>query len=411
MTLKVLFVHDNYPAQFGRFGVHLAGQGWDVTFATMSETAEPPKGCRMFKYAARRTVSDGVHRYLAGTERAVLGAQGFASSAIAVSNGPDGYVPDIVVGHSGWGAGLFAKVVWPDCVYVPYLEWWYHWPAVDIPDGVSDPDKAAQSRVRNTPFLLDMMEADAVLCPTQFQASQVPDIFRPKLEVMHDGVDTDAFRPPDRRGRQIGDLDLSHASHIVTYLARGMEPQRGFPEFMRSLPDVMRSFPAAEVVVVGEDRVAYGSKLPEGDSWKRRMLAELDLDLSRIHFTGLIPPRTYRQLLHATDLHVHLSVPFVLSWSFVEAMAAGAPLVASDTAPIREALHGVDAARCVVHEDPNALRDAMCEVLERGGNARAMGQRARQVAVAHYAQNKLYPQKAAFLMNLIASRHAAAVGT
>lgn len=409
MSLKILFVHDNYPAQFGRFGAYLAQQGWDVTFATMSKTAEPPNRCRMFKYGRRREVAATTHRYLAGTEKAVLGAQGFASAAIAACEGPDGYVPDIVVGHSGWGGASFAKVVWPDCIYVPYLEWWYRWPAADIPNGGADPDKAAQARVRNTPFLLDMMEADAVLCPTQFQASQVPRIFQPLIKVMHDGVDTDAFAPPPVRNRQIGDLDLSHASHVVTYLARGMEPQRGFPEFMRALPGVLRAFPGAEIVVVGEDRVAYGSQLPDGDSWKRRMLAELDLDLSRVHFTGLISPRVYRQMLHATDLHVHLSVPFVLSWSFVEAMSAGAPLVASDTAPIREALHGADAAHCVDHSDPEALLAAICGVLSEPDAARAMGQRARRIAVQYYARTNIYPAKANFLAELAGSGNAVAM--
>ena len=74
--------------------------------------------------------------------------------------------------------------------------------------------------------------------------------------------------------------------NLITYATRGMEPYRGFPQFMEAVALIQQRRPKCHVVVAGDDRVAYGKTLPDGKTYKQLMLEKLPLDLSRLHFTG-----------------------------------------------------------------------------------------------------------------------------
>lgn len=404
--MRILFVHQNFPAQFGAFGLWLAQQGWDVTFATARQDARPPAGCRMIRFAASREPNPATHRYLQGTEKAVLNGQGFARAAIAAAQ--QGYRPDLIVAHSGWGSGSFAKAVWPDAPLVGYIEWYYRWPLVDrlepAPEDGNPADERARLLMRNTPFLIDAAQSELLLCPTEFQASQFPADLRRRMTVIHDGIDTTRNRPVTERRMVLPGLDLSGADEIVSYATRSMEPHRGFPEFMRALAVLQRRRPGLHAVIAGEDRVAYGAQLPEGESWKGRMLSELELDPSRIHFTGLLPRQAFWTLLQNTQAHVYFTVPFVLSWSLLEAMSAGAPIVASDVAPVREVLtHGIS-ARLVQHRDIDAAGGAIESALDQRSTSSLLAAEARRVAVDRYDISKIYGRKAELLHKLVVLR-------
>ena len=189
-------------------------------------------------------------------------------------------------------------------------------------------------------------------------------------------------------------------AEVVTYATRGMEPYRGFPEFMRALAALQAARPRLHAVIAGQDRVVYGAKLPEGESWKARMLAELTLDPARTHFVGLLPGDAYRRLLQATDAHVYLTLPFVLSWSFLEAMSIGAPLVASDNAPVREAVGDSDGAALAPHGDVAALTAAIAATLDDPAAARARGARARRRILQAYDRAWVWPARADMLRRL-----------
>lgn len=400
--MDILFIHQNFPAQFGQLGMYLAAQGWDVTFATAREDAAPPPGTRMFRYTVPREPSEQTHRYLQGTERAILNGQGFARAALALAD--RGYRPDLIVAHSGWGSGTFARAVWPDVPLATYIEWFYAFPLVDRlgppPPNEVPAEERARLLIRNTPFLIDALQSEAILCPTYFQAAQFPDRMRQQLTVLHDGIDCGILAPdPDAR-MQLGEFDLSHAQQIVTYATRAMEPHRGFPEFMRALALVQQRRPRLHAVVAGVDRVAYGTKLPEGESWKQRMLEELELDLDRVHFTGLLPRPAFRTMLQATDLHVYFTLPFVLSWSLIEAMACGAPILASDVEPVREALTDGVSARLLDHRDVGAVAAAMDQMLDQPQQGRALGNTARRTAIQRYDSRWIYPAKAEIFREL-----------
>lgn len=400
---KILFCHTNFPAQFGFLGHRLAEAGWEVAFATARKGTES-QVFRILPFDDGRDVTRGLHQYVANLEKAVIRGQHAARAFYTARK--EGYRPDIVMAHSGWGAGLFAKDVWPETCYIPYFEWWYNYPPVDssfMPDWEPDEDSRLRQRIRNTPLLLDFNAADLRLAPTRFQADQFPEHMRPGMTVIHDGVDTDAHAPAPERPASVAGLDTAAMPEIVTYATRGMEPQRGFPEFMRALALLQKRRPKLHAIVVGEDRVAYGKALPKGETWKGRMLAELDLDLSRVHFTGHLPRPDYLRVLQVSDAHVYLTVPFVLSWSMLEAMSAGVRLVAADVAPVREFVtDGVEGLLVDFHK-PQLIANAVERLLDDRAEAARLAAAARNRIVEGYRLDKIFRDKRRWLEDAIAS--------
>ena len=402
--MRILFAHKNFPAQFGAFGEWLAGEGWEVAFLTQRAGAASP-GLRVITAPAdhRTPAADG-HRYVRPLEGAVITGQAFARAAVDLERA--GFRPDIVMAHAGWGAGTFLKDVWPAAAAVPYFEWYYNWPYPDRTpyDGApADPlDARARNRVRNAPIWADFSTATRALCPTRFQAAQFPEWLRPRLTVMHDGVDTEVHSPGDRGRAILARWGIPEDAEILTSITRGMEPHRGFPETMRALALLQKRRPKLHALIGGEDRVAYGAQLPEGESWKRRMLAELDLDLGRVHFTGLLSRPDMVAVMRASDAHLYLTVPFVLSWSLLDAMATGCLLVASDTAPVREFLDdrvtGLLVPAGPAGVDPAALAARVEEALAGGSAMERLRTRARARIVEHLdARRVIWPKKRAWL--------------
>ncbi len=398
--MRILFLHDNFPAQFGVFGQYLAKNDWEVWFGTQRKGASS-KELKVFNYAPHREVSEKVHPYTGGFEKAVLNGQAVARAGLQLK--AKGLSPDIVMAHSGWGPGLFVKDIWPDAKYVGYFEWYY---ASDAPDmaflGGKDRgmDDALRTRIRNSAIQLDLTSCDLALCPTNFQKQQFPVVFRDKITVMHDGIDTDTYKPVSDAKLRLRDLDLAHVDEIVTYVARGMEPYRGFPEFMKALEVVLAERPNAHAVILGEDRVAYGKKLAEGDSYKSRALKSLKLDTDRVHFTGLLPRNEYLRVLQASSVHTYLTIPFVLSWSMMEAMSTGCAIVSSNVAPVSEVAGGAEPTlRQVDHRHPDQIAEAIIELLEDRQAAHALGRAARQFILNGYSMNEIFPKKEAWLMS------------
>lgn len=407
--MRILFIHDNFPAQFGVLGVWLARQGWDVTFATNAEGAAAP-GLRVLRYGPHREPARQTHPYAQPMDKAAINAQGFARSALKAREA--GYAPDLIVAHSGWGAGMFARDIFPKAAVVAYCEWWYQHPGADVvflaeiagtpvPGSVEAP---MLESARNAPIAMELTRADAVLVPTRFQAAQFPARLRPLLTIQHDGIDTDYHAPDPAERTSTLDGLIAPDTPLVTYATRGMEPHRGFPQFMASLPAVLAADPRIRVVIAGENRVAYGGRGQRGTDWKAKALEEHDLDPARVHFVGRLDRPAYRRLLRRSDAHVYLTVPFVLSWSMLEAMSLACPLVLSDTAPVRE-FAGPEEAALVPMADPGAIGDAILATLADRPAAARRGARAREVIEADYSITTLWPAKARLLSAL--ARHPA----
>lgn len=397
--MKVLLTHPNFPGQLRHVAAALgARQENVVVFATRIARNEwRIPGVSKLRYEPRPPEGLKPHRLLEPLQDAVL--QGEALHRVAHDLKTRGFTPDVIYGNSGWGSTLYLKDVWPEVPLMCYFEWFYDPEGADARFGLApgagegyDPPKLM--RTRNAVIFNDLWACDQGLSPTAWQRAQFPDAFRPKIEVLHDGVDTTFFSPAPGAapGLDLPGADLTGVEEIVTFVGRGMEPYRGFPQFMEAAARVLALRPRAHVVVAGSERVCYGSPREDGKSWKEHMLEVLDLDLQRLHFTGSLPYGQYRDLLRASSVHVYLTRPFVLSWSFVEAMSCGCALVASDTEPVREAVtHGQSALLCDFFR-PAAFAEAICTLLDDRALAARLGAAARQTALERYDLRTLLPR-------------------
>ncbi len=401
---SILFIHENFPAQFGGLAQYLAGLGWRVVFATAAEHVPADRkdhrmlpGVHVVRYTRARDPAETTHPYLRGTEKAVLNAQAFTRIGAALSKG--GFTPDIVVAHSGWGSGSLARVVWPKARFVQYLEWWYNDQGVDWEPGyprLNREDKAARTLCRNLPFLLDAQSADAIWVPTRFQADQLPDLLQPRVTVLHDGVDAGFYRPVQDGDRAFSHEGLPADAPIVTYATRGMEPMRGFPQFMAAWAQLQQVRRDLHCVIAGTDRTCYGAQPAGKLTYKQQLLKTYSFDPARLHFTGFLSKPNYRALLQRSRAHVYLTRPFVLSWSLIEAMMTGAPIVASDTAPVREAAPDSTVAYADF-DDPSQIAARVTHLLTDDVAARRQQNAARAHAESTYASARLHPRLAEFL--------------
>ncbi|MDM9586205.1 MULTISPECIES: glycosyltransferase family 4 protein [unclassified Nostoc] len=393
--MKILFLHPNFPSQFRNLAIVLGKDpNHQVVFGTNRREGEIP-GVFKAIYTPSREAAPQTHHYVRNLENAVLNAQ--AVYRVAEKLKSEGFFPDIVYGHSGWGPTLFMKDVFPKAELLCYFEWFYHAHGSDADFDPNEPlnaDDECRIRVKNAPILTDLYSCDRGLSPTNWQRQQFPKEYHSKLTVIHDGVDTNYFVP--KPGAKLVlpriNLDLSHVEELVTYVGRGMEPYRGFPQFMETVALIQQRRPKCHVVVVGEDRVAYGKNLPDGQTYKQLMLEKLSLDLSRLHFTDRLPYNEYLQVLQASSAHVYLTRPFVLSWSMLEVMAAGCLLIASKTAPVLEVVQDGVNGLLVDFFSPQNIANRIEEALNNPQEMNAIRANARATILKRYDLAKLLPQ-------------------
>lgn len=402
--MRVLFLHPNFPAQFRHLAVALVqDSNHQVVFGTARREGSLP-GVYKAVYTPSREAHPQTHHYVRTLENAVL--QGQAVYRLAEQLKAQGFIPDVVYGHSGWGPTLFIRDVFPKAKLLCYFEWFYHAHGSDADFDPADPitaDDEARIRLKNSPILIDLYSCDRGLSPTFWQRQQFPPEYQNKITVCHDGVDTEFFQP--QPGRQLVlprlNLDLSQVPEIVTYVARGMEPYRGFPQFIESVALLQQRRPQCHVVIVGENRVAYGKSLPDGKTYKDFMLEKVPLDLDRVHFTGLLPYPEYLQVLQSSTVHIYLTRPFVLSWSMLEALSAGCLVVASKTAPVTEVIEDGVNGLLVDFFSPQEIADRVEEVLNHPTQMAAIRVKARETIQERYNLAQLLPQHLEWIQSTV----------
>ncbi|MEO1620052.1 MAG: glycosyltransferase family 4 protein [Cyanobacteria bacterium J06632_3] len=408
--MNILFLHPNFPAQFRHLAFALAQDSrHQVVFGTARREGAIP-GVTKALYHATHKVGEDTHAYLRGLEDATRTGQ--AVYRMGQQLKADGFTPDVIFGHSGWGPTLFMKDLFPKAQLNCYFEWFYHAHGSDADFDPSEPmlaDDEARLRMKNASILTDLYSCDRGLSPTHWQQQQFPKEFQSKISVMHDGIDTDFFRPKpgDKTSTKlvlprIG-LDLSETEEIITYVARGMEPYRGFPQFIEAAALLQKRRPNCHIVVVGEDRTAYGRRRPDGKTHKEWMLENTPLDLTRIHFTGRLAYPEYLQVIQASSVHVYLTRPFVLSWSFLEALSTGCAVVGSDTAPVREVIEEGENGLLVDFFSPDAIANRVEEILENPTLRNKLSANARQTILERYDLAKLLPHQIEWLTGEVPS--------
>jgi glycosyltransferase involved in cell wall biosynthesis len=409
--MNILLVHQEFPGQFKHLAPALAADSRHrVVGFTMHKPPSIPR-LQMVSYRPGRGNTPHVHPWVVDFESKVIRGE-LAFKAARKLRDEHGFVPDVIYAHSGWGESLFLKDVWPAARMLLYCEWYYPLRGADVgfdPEFESgNPEAICRVRMKNAHNLLAMEAADAGVSPTQWQRDTYPAWIRDRIQVIHDGVDTRAIQPrtglPPLRlripadadcGIAAGEVVLNQGEEIVTFVNRNLEPYRGYHIFMRALPELLRRRPRAQVVIVGGNHISYGARPAQG-TWKHRFLDEVrgDLDLSRVHFVGRVPYPSFLALLQMTTVHAYLTYPFVLSWSVIEAMACGAAIVASDTAPVREVIADGETGRLVDFFSGAALNDAICELLDDPAQRARLGRAARELAVERYdLQTRCLPRQ------------------
>jgi glycosyltransferase involved in cell wall biosynthesis len=381
-----LFIHQNFPAQYRHVVRHLVDAGDRVIAIGQQCSAELP-GVWLIRYAPPPTISP-THEHLHEFDAAVQNALAVARACEQLKG--EGFVPDIVIGHNGWGETLFVKDVLPNIPLLNYFEFFYRAVGGDTdfdPEFAPGADIALQLRTRNAVNLLGLDAADWGQTPTQWQRDHYPRCYWDRISVIHEGIDTGFVRPdPTARLWLRGGVSLSRDDEVITYNARNLEPYRGFHIFMRALPKILQRRPQATVLIVGGDGVSYGTRPALGGGWRQQLLQEVGaaLDLRRVHFLGYLGFRQYLSVLQLSAVHVYLTYPFVLSWSLLEALSVGCLVIASRTPPVEEIISDGENGYLFDFFDVDGLADRVVEVLKQAETHRHITANARASVIARY---------------------------
>lgn len=414
--MRFLFVHQNFPGQYRHLALHLAGQGHQV--AAIGEKANVLRqralvpGIRLLGYELPAQAPDSASD--AGLSSAISRGRAVAGAAAALRR--DGFRPDVMFAHIGWGEATFLKDVFPEAKLALYCEFFYRARGSDVgfdPEFPVRPESLLLLRLRNAPLLMALEASDHGIAPTQWQRQQFPLRYTSQISVIHDGVDTDVVTP-DAAARFVipgRNVVLTSGDEVVTYVARNLEPYRGFHSFMRAIPEIQRRRPKAHIVIVGGDAVSYSPRLPNGQTYRERMMKEMGdaIDYSRVFLPGQIPYADYLALLRISSAHVYLTYPFVLSWSMLEAMSAGALVIGSRTPPVEEVIRHGENGFLVDFFSPRDIAGQVERALVDSEAVRPLRERARRTIVERFDLRRVCLPQQVRLAEELPSRRASLV--
>ncbi|MFL9709987.1 glycosyltransferase family 4 protein [Methylobacillus sp. Pita1] len=385
--MNILFIHQNFPGQFRHIAQSLVDEGGHQVLSLCEAHAPGMQGVQRMEYKPARAATQGVHAYLAPVEEHVIRGQSVARALLHLKE--KGYRPDIIVAHMGWGEAIYPKDIYPGVPLVTFFEFFYQTKGADAgfdPEYPLALDDFLRIRTKNITNLLSLHAADIGISPTAWQRSLYPPEYQDKIRLIHEGINTDAARPDPTAWLQLGSgLKLTRQDEVITYVSRNLEPYRGFHTFMRALPEILRRRPKCHVLIVGGNDVSYGRKLPPGETYRAKLLQEVPgLDLGRVHFLGKLPYQQYLRVLQVSAAHVYLTVPFVLSWSMLEAMSAGCLVIGSRTAPVEEVIRHEENGLLVDFFSGEQLADAIDRVFAAPDQLQAMRDAARATIIERY---------------------------
>lgn len=401
--MKILFVHQNFPAQFKHLAPELVNLGHDVRVLRFG--VNRPRAFDQIEEhhcQTKTAVNTCTHPWITDIESKVIRGEACYREAKKLKN--NGYYPDQIICHPGWGESLFLKEVWPNAMLSMYCEFYYSGSGLDVgfdPEfKVDTVDEACRMRVKNLNNDMHSESIDSAICPTNWQASTFPEGIRSKMSIIHDGIDTSVAVPnPSTKLTLKNGTVISANDQIITFVARNLEPYRGYHTFMRALPKILESQPHARVMIVGEDRGGYGaapnpSRYGRGNTWKKIFFDEIKNALSeemrsRIHFLGRIPYDKLISLFQISSVHVYLTYPFVLSWSLLEAMSAECAIIASRTGPLLEVIEHEENGLYVDFFNHEELSSAVVELLDNSKMSKYLGKNARLSILSQYDLEKI----------------------
>ncbi len=388
--MKLLFVHQNMPGQYRELIQWLAAQGGhEIVFLTQRKNAPDLDGVRNVIYKSHHKAADDGYGLSKTWENAA--GNGFGAVMALKQIVADGFIPDIVIGHVGWGEMSFFRQVLPDTPIIGFFEYYYsvHGGPVGFdPENPPTEHSPYLMEGHNVVPLYNIEQVTLGHSPTMWQRNRFPKSFHDKIYVCHDGIRTDKLVPKKKASVTLGRIGrpLTRQDEIVTYMARNLETTRGFHQFMRALPHIQKARPNARILVIGGNDTSYGGKSKHPGGLRGQMEEEVGhlLDWDRLHFLGQVPYENYQTIIQISSCHIYLTMPFVLSWSLLESMSMGATIVASDVPPVREAVTHGETGMLVDFFDPEAIAAQVVDVLQKPRDYAHLGPAAREHVVANY---------------------------
>ncbi|MGJ5206455.1 glycosyltransferase family 4 protein [Bradyrhizobium sp. HKCCYLR20261] len=387
--MKVLFVHNNFPAQYRNLAMALAKEPGNELVAIGAANAQMLPSVRLLKYALAGADVSTTHPFARRFDLECRRAEQvlYSLSSLAAS----GFAPDVILAHPGWGETLPLRTMFPKARIILYCEFFYGAEGRDLGFDPEFPTPGLDGHIglhlKNATTLLALADCDIGVSPTSWQHSTFPTQYQNKIEIVHEGIDTSLVKPnPLARLRLPDGRELNRSHEVVTFVARNLEPLRGYHIFMRALPKILARRPKAHVVIIGGDGLSYGLAPPPGTNWKTIFLNEVrpQLDLSRVHFLGRVPYEAFLATLQLSSAHVYLTYPFVLSWSMLEAMSAGCVVIGSDTAPVREVLQHGENGILVPFHAVDELADRVSAALKDRERMQPMRDAARRHVIENF---------------------------
>ena len=389
--MKLLLVHQNFPGQFRDLGPALCDRGHELKAIGSSQRPTDPR-VEVLRYEHKLGERSGVHPHSLEVDEWIRRSEQVAILAMALKK--RGWAPDVMLAHPGWGEALLLRQVFPSTPLVIWPELWLRPEHLGInPAGMS---VGQMQYLRIKDWLIDgaMADASVAVLPTRYQASTFPQRWQHKIEIMHEGVPEALLKMHRLQQLTITeDVTLGPDAPVVTFISRNLEPMRGFPTFMRALPNLLANHPTVHVVIVGGDEVSYSGAPGDGRSWREHLLEELGerIDRKRVHLFGRMPHDQLQKLYRRSDLHVYLSKPFVLSWSLLELMACGTPVLAEANPMMEELIQpGVNGA--LWRGNPESLAQAILTLLRTPTQLKRWGLQAKQQLQPTYLQENCLNQ-------------------
>ena len=383
--MKLLLVHQNFPGQFRDLGPGLCDRGHELKAIGSSQRPTDSR-IEVLRYAHNPVKLSGIHPHCLEVDEWIRRSEQVAESEMSLKR--RGWAPDVMLAHPGWGEALLLRQVFPSTPLVIWPELWLRPEHLGIdPEGIT---VAQMQYLRIKDWLIDGAMADASLAviPTNYQAKTFPQRWQSKIAVVHEGVPEAMFQMPRLQQLTIAKgVTLGPDVPVVTFISRNLEPMRGFPTFMRALPHLLANHPTVNVVIVGGDEVSYSSAPGDGRNWRDHLLEEVgsQIDLQRVHLFGRIPHDQLQKLYRRSDLHVYLSKAFVLSWSFLELMACGTPVLAEANPMMEELIKpGINGA--LWRGQPDSLAKAILTLLQTPDQLKRWGLQAKQELQPTYLQ-------------------------
>lgn len=401
--MNILFLHRDFPGQFKYITLELAKNPLNIVmFITAEDKIQMP--CINKLVYKPKQVPGNCNPNLDEYEKNVSHGQAAAEMALLMKK--RGIKPDIIYGHS-WGPPMFMKDVFPDVPLLCYFELFCNadGSAIGFDGNIPDIQYREKIRLNNARRIIDLYSCDAGISPTQWQKNQFPKEFHNKIKVIHDGIDTDVCKPDKNAIFVIKDknLELSANDEVITYATRGMEPIRGFPQFMEAVEKLQKKRPNVHFIIGGNDKVYYGEPLAKG-TYKELMLNKLKLDMNRIHFVGGLTFNEYIKILQISSAHIYSTMPFTLSWSILEAMATECCVVASNTEPVLEVMEDNKNGLLFDFYDVNQLVEKIEYALDNKDKMRKIRKNARQAVLDKYELKNCLAQQIEYIESIIHKR-------